>query len=201
MTTATPSRKLTLDDIADQRAYERQREQFRARMIQVKRLRRVAIGDLLTIMFENRDTMRLQIQEMVRVEKVLTDEGVLEELKAYNPMIPDPGQLCATLFLELTSEDQVREWLPKLAGLENSISLKLSDGSTVAGTIDAQHAEGLTRDDVTAAVHYLTFNFTPEQVETFANGPVSVQCSLGNYPHSADLSGTTRTELLTDLRP
>ena len=201
MTTAAPSRKLTLDDIADQRAYEREREAFRSRMIAVKRLRRVAIGDLLTIMFENRDTMRLQIQEMVRVEKVLTDEGVLEELKAYNPMIPEPGQLCATLFLELTSEDQVREWLPKLAGLENSISLKLGDGSVVPGTIDAQHAAGLTRDDVTAAVHYLTFNFTPAQVEAFAAGPVSVVCSQPNYQKTAELSDTTRTELLTDLRP
>ena len=201
MTTATPNRKLTLDDIADQRAYEREREQFRARMIQVKRLRPVAIGDLLTIMFENRETMRLQIQEMVRVEKVLTDEGVLEELKAYNPMIPEPGQLCATLFLELTSEDQVREWLPKLAGLENSISLQLSDGTMVPGTIDAQHAAGLTRDDVTAAVHYLTFNFTPAQVEVFATGAVSVVCSQPNYLKQTELADTTRTELLTDLRP
>ncbi len=201
MTTAAPSRKLTLDDIADQRAYEREREQFRAHMIEVKRRRRVAIGDIMTIMFENRDTMRLQIQEMVRVEKVLTDEGVLEELKAYNPMIPEPGQLCATLFLELTSEEQVREWLPKLAGLENSISLALSDGSSVHGEIDAQHAAGLTRDDVTAAVHYLTFNFTPAQVEAFANGEVSVVCAQPNYPHTSVLSAATRAELLTDLRP
>jgi len=201
MSTTTPSRKLTLDDIADQRAYEREREEFRARMIQVKRRRRVAIGDIMTIIFENRDTMRLQIQEMVRVEKVLTDEGVLEELKAYNPMIPNPGQLCATLFLELTSEDQVHEWLPKLAGLENSISLQLSDGSLVAGEIDALHAAGLTRDDVTAAVHYLTFNFTPQQVETFADGAVSVVCAQPNYLRSAELSDNTRTELLTDLRP
>lgn len=201
MNTATPSRKLTLDDIADLRAYEREREQFRKHMIEVKRRRRVAIGSLLTIMFENRDTMRLQIQEMVRVEKVLTDEGVLEELKAYNPMIPEPGQLCATLFLELTSEDQVREWLPKLAGLENSISLQLADGSTVKGEIDAQHAAGLTRDDVTAAVHYLTFNFTPEQVETFAAGNVTVVCGLKNYEESAHLSEIAVSELLTDLRP
>jgi hypothetical protein len=196
-----PTRKLTLDDIADLRAYERERESFRARMIEVKRRRRVALGTLITIMFENRDTMRLQIQEMVRVEKVLTDEGVLEELKAYNPMIPEAGQLCATLFLELTSEDQVREWLPKLAGLENSISLLLADGSRVRGEIDAQHAAGLTRDDVTAAVHYLTFNFTPEQVNAFEAGPVTVECSQPNYLEASALSDSTKTELLTDLLP
>jgi len=196
-----PTRKLTLDDIADLRAYERERESFRAQMIEVKRRRRVALGTLITIMFENRDTMRLQIQEMVRVEKVLTDEGVLEELKAYNPMIPEAGQLCATLFLELTSEDQVREWLPKLAGLENSISLVLADGSRVRGEIDAQHAAGLTRDDVTAAVHYLTFNFTPEQVNAFEAGPVTVECSQPNYLEASALSDSTKTELLTDLLP
>ena len=203
MNAATPtvSRKLTLDDIADQRAYERERQEFRARMIEVKRRRRVAIGELLTIMFENRDTMRLQIQEMVRVEKLLTDEAVLEELKAYNPMIPEPGQLCATLFLELTSDDQVREWLPKLAGLENSISLLLSDGSSVQGEIDAQHAAGLTREDVTAAVHYLTFNFTPDQIAAFQAGPVSVVCSQKNYLDSTVLPEATVAELLADLLP
>ncbi len=194
-------RKLRLEDIADLRAYERQRATFRASMIEVKRLRRVAIGDLLTIMFENRDTMRLQIQEMIRAEKLVTDEGVMEELKVYNPMIPNPGQLCATLFLELTSEEQVREWLTKLAGLENSIFLQLSDGSKIRGTIDAQHAAGLTRPDVTAAVHYLTFEFTPEQVEQFAFGPVSVVCDQPNYLQMADLLEATKTELLTDLRP
>ncbi len=194
-------RKLRLEDIADLRAYERERATFRASMIEVKRLRRVAIGDLLTVMFENRDTMRLQIQEMIRAEKLVTDEGVMEELKVYNPMIPNPGQLCATLFLELTSEEQVREWLTKLAGLENSIYIQLSDGTKIRGTIDAQHAAGLTRPDVTAAVHYLTFEFTQEQVEQFAFGPVSVVCDQPNYLQMADLLESTKTELLTDLRP
>ncbi len=203
MNTNSPNghRKLRLEDIADLRAYERERATFRASMIEVKRLRRVAIGDLLTIMFENRDTMRLQIQEMIRAEKLVTDEGVMEELKVYNPMIPNPGQLCATLFLELTSEEQVREWLTKLAGLENSIFFQLSDGSKIRGTIDAQHAAGLTRPDVTAAVHYLTFEFTPEQVEQFSFGPVSVVCDQPNYLQMADLLEATKTELLTDLRP
>ena len=199
--TPSSSRKLTLDDIADLRAYERERPDFRAHVIEVKRRRRLAIGEMLTIMFENRDTMRLQIQEMIRAEKLVTDEGVMEELKVYNPMIPMPGQLCATLFLELTSEDQVREWLPKLAGLEDSICIQLSDGSKVRGSIDAQHAAGLTRPDVTAAVHYLTFEFTEKQIEQFAFGPVSVLCDQPNYREVAPFSDDTRDELLTDLRP
>lgn len=201
METTMSSRKLTLDDIADLRAYERERESFRAHVMEIKRRRRVAIGTLMTIMFENRDTMRLQIQEMIRVEKTMTDEGVSEELRAYNPMIPEPGQVCATLFLELTSDAQVREWLPKLAGLERSISLELADGTRVPGEIDAAHAAGLTRDDVTAAVHYLTFNFSPGQIETFRNGPVTVVCSQPNYLETAALTDTTKAELLTDLLP
>lgn len=202
MNTATPaSRKLTLNDIADLRAYERERDEFRARVIEIKRRRRVALGTLITVAFESRDTMRLQIQEMIRVEKTMTDEGVLEELRAYNPMIPEPGQVCATLFVELTSDEQVREWLPKLAGLESSISLELSDGSRIRGEIDPGHAAGLTRDDVTAAVHYLTFNFSPEQVETFASGPVNLVCELPNYLEVAALTDTTKSELLGDLRP
>lgn len=201
MNTAMSDRKLTLDDISDLRAYEREREEFRATVIEKRRLRRVSLGTLMSLSFENRDTMRYQIQEMIRVEKTMTDEGVTEELNAYNPMIPEPGQLCATLFVELTSEDQVREWLPKLAGLERSISLRLSDGSRVPGRIDDQHAAGLTREDVTAAVHYLTFDLTDAQVESFRAGDVLVECSLPTYLEVAALTQDTRTELLLDLLP
>lgn len=201
MTTAMSDRKLTLDDISDLRAYEREREEFRNAVIEKRRLRRVSLGTLMSLSFENRDTMRYQIQEMIRVEKTMTDEGVLEELNAYNPMIPEPGQLCATLFVELTSEEQVREWLPKLAGLERSISLKLADGSRVAGRIDDQHAAGLTREDVTAAVHYLTFDLTPAQVAEFEAGDVVVECALPTYLEAAALTSDTKSELLRDLLP
>ena len=201
MTTTHASRKLTLEDIADLRAYEREREEFRTKVISMRRTRRVPLGSLMSLSFENRDTMRYQIQEMIRVEKTMTDEGVTEELNAYNPMIPEPGQLCATLFVELTTEEQVREWLPKLAGLENSVSLVLADGSRVPGRIDAQHAAGLTRPDVTAAVHYLRFDLDPAAVDAFAAGEVRLECGLATYPEATVLTSATRDELLTDLRP
>ena len=201
MNTAMSDRKLTLDDISDLRAYEREREQFRNTVIEKRRLRRVALGTLMSLSFENRDTMRYQIQEMIRVEKTMTDEGVLEELNAYNPMIPEPGQLCATLFVVLTSEDQVREWLPKLAGLERSVSLRLADGSKVTGRIDDQHAAGLTREDVTAAVHYLTFDLATAQVAAFEAGDVIVECALPTYLEAAALTVATKAELLRDLLP
>ena len=90
------SRKLTLADIADVRAYERERDEFRAAVIELKRRRRLSFGTIITLMFENRDTMRFQIQEMARVEKLVTDDEIQDELDTYNPMIPEPGQLCAT---------------------------------------------------------------------------------------------------------
>lgn len=192
--------KLTVDDIADARAYEREREQFRERIIELKRRRRVHLGTIVSLVFENRETMRWQVQEMARVEKIFTDEGIQDELDVYNPMVPEAGQLCATLFLELTNDDQMREWLPKLVGIENSIVLRLADGSEVRGTVDEQHAEGLTRETVTAAVHYLRFEFTPGQVEQFAKGGVQLRCDLSNYLEAIELPDFTIAELLTDLR-
>ena len=200
MSTKTTTRKLSLGDVLDYRAYESVREVSRANVIEIKRRRRLHLGTVVTVSFENRATVLNQIQEMLRVERVVTDEGVSEELKAFNPMIPEVGQLCATLFIELTNEDQMREWLPKLVGIENSIVVYLADGTQVRGVVDEQHAEGLTRDTITAAVHYLRFDFTPTQVEIFAKGGVQVRCDLSNYLEAMELPDFTVAVLLTDLR-
>lgn len=200
MSTDMKTRKLNLADILDHRAYERTREASRANVIELKRRRRLHLGTVVTVSFENRATMLNQIQEMLRVERVVTDEGVMEELKAFNPMIPEPGQLCATLFIELTTEDQMREWLPKLVGIERSIVIRLADGTQIRSVVDEQHAEGLTRETVTAAVHYVRFEFTPEQVTQFAKGGVQVRCDHPNYLEVIELPEFTVAELLTDLR-
>ena len=198
--TVAPSRKLTMSDIMDHRAYERIREVRQKDVFEIKRRRRIALGTMITVMFENRQTMQAQIQEMLRVEKVLTDEGVLEELKAYNPLIPEKGQLSATLFIELTTDAQVREWLPKLVGIERSIAIKLANGDVVKAIVDEGHAEQLTRENVTAAVHYIRFEFSPEQIEEFAKGEVQVISDLSNYIESTELAQYTVDELLIDLR-
>ena len=116
MPPTTVSRKLTVDDILDLRAYEKVRAEKKAATIETKRRRRIELGTVVTVMFESRDTMWYQIQEMLRAERVISEEGVLDELRAYNPLIPEPGQLCATIFIELTSDAAMREWLPKLVG-------------------------------------------------------------------------------------
>ena len=202
MPATTPSRrKLTLNDIADLRAYERERPEFRARVIEIKRRRRIEMGTFVTVMFENRDTMRLQVQEMARVEKTITDAGIQEELDAYNPLIPEPGQLCATLFIELTSDEAMREWLPRLVGIERSVVVRLADGSEIRGAVDPVHASQLTRSEVTAAVHYMTFDFTPEQVESFGYGAVVLAIDHPAYREEIELAQMTVDELVRDLRP
>lgn len=198
MTTELSSRKLTLDDIADARAYERERTELRARVIDLKSRRRVSLGTVVTLMFENRDTMRYQIQEMARVERTFTDQGIQEELDVYNPLIPEPGQLCATLFIELTSDDQMREWLSKLVGIEHSVVFHLPDGDTVRCVVDPQHVAQLTREHVTAAVHYITFQFTPAQVAAFVDGVV-LAIDHPEYLESVELLPSTISELRADL--
>jgi len=198
--TAAPSRKLTMSDIMDHREYERIREVRQKEVFEIKRRRRIALGTMITVMFENRQTMQAQIQEMLRVEKVLTDDGVLEELKAYNPLIPEKGQLSATLFIELTTDAQVREWLPKLVGIERAIAIKLSNGEVVNAIVEEGHAEQLTRENVTAAVHYIRFEFTPQQIDEFAKGEAQLISVLSNYIESTELAQYTVSELLIDLR-
>lgn len=198
MNVAEPSRKLVVADIADARAYERERADLRARVIELKRRRRVSLGTVISLMFENRETMRYQIQEMARVEKIFTDEGIQEELDTYNPMVPEPGHLCATLFIELTSDEQMREWLPKLVGIERSIVFRLSNGEEVRCEVDPQHAGQLTREHITAAVHYLTFAFTPAQVAAFGHGTI-LAIDHPDYLEAVELEPSTVAELLADL--
>lgn len=199
--TRRSTRRLTLADIADVRAYERERDQFRPRIIELKRRRRVHVGTIVALVFENRETMRFQVQEMARVEKLMTDAEIQVELDAYNPMVPEPGQLCATVFLELTSDAQLREWLPKLVGIERSLLLVLPDGDRIRAVVDEQHDAGLTREHVTAAVHYVRFELDADQVAVFGSGEVRLEVDHPHYLESVIVSPTLATELLGDLLP
>jgi hypothetical protein len=191
--------KLSLSDIADLREYERARDAFRAEIIDLKRRRRVSVGPIVTLVFENRDTIRFQIQEMARAEKMLTDEAIQTELDTYNPLIPDAGELSATLFIELTSKEQLAEWLPKLVGIERSLELIIGS-EVVRCEVDEAHAEQLTRQDVTASVHYVRFRLSPEQVARFADAPVVLAVNHPAYAEGAHLTEETRRTLLEDLR-
>jgi Protein of unknown function (DUF3501) len=195
--------KLTLDDISDLRAYERERAEFRTRVIALKKRRRVHVGPVITLVFENRDTIRFQIQEMARVEKLISDEAIETELGIYNPLIPDPGTLAATLFIELVTEDELRLWLPRLVGIETQVELRLGAGpgaQVVRCLVDPDHAKQLTRDEITASVHYVHWTLDPAQVEAFAAGPVTLAIVHPDYQHAVELIPETRAELLADLQ-
>ena len=191
---------LELDDIADLRAYEREREEFRGHIIELKRRRRVSVGPFITFVFENRDTIRFQIQEMARAEKLITDEAIQSELDTYNPLIPSPGQVSATMFIELTNEPDLRRWLPELVGIETEVELRLSGGSVVRCAVDEDHLRQLTRDEITAAVHYVHWDLTAEQVEELASGPVVLAVTHPAYDHAVTLGDDTRAELVSDAR-
>jgi hypothetical protein len=190
-------RKLTVDDIVDHRAYERERDEFRARIIAMKKRRRIALGDLLTITFENTDTMRFQVQEMARAERMLTDAAIAGEVATYNELIPDEGELSSTLFIELTDDALLREWLPKLINVQHHVHFVLADGSRVDAVPDDE--ERLTRDDTTATVHYLKFSFTPEQRGLLASSPAQVMVDHPEYQAVAELTDDQRGELAGDF--
>jgi hypothetical protein len=193
-------RKLTIDDISDLRAYERVRDDFRRDVIALKRRRRVALGDFVTILFENERTIRFQIQEMARAEKLISDEAIETELRIYNPLIPEPGQLCATLFIELTSKEALIEWLPRLVGIERSVALRLADGELVRAVVDEDHERQLTRDEVTASVHYVRWDLTADQVARLGAGPVALVSDHAEYAVETALGEDTASELAADLR-
>jgi len=197
--TERAARGLTLNDVLDLRAYERVREDYRARVIARKRNRRVSLGPIMTLVFECVDTVRFQVQEMARMEKIISDEAMQVELDIYNRLLPGDRELSATLFIELTSDPDLRDWLPRLVGIERQIGISL-DGDVVASVPEAEHAAALTRDTITPAVHYLRFGFTEAQVEAFrVASEVTVVATHPAYEARTVLAPVVRAELLGDL--
>ncbi|HXQ19623.1 MAG TPA: DUF3501 family protein [Acidimicrobiales bacterium] len=198
----TPVAGLQLADIVDLRAYERLRDDYRRRIIDHKRRRRVALGPIITLVFESFDTVRFQVHEMARAERIATDQGIEEELDAYNRLLPVHGELSATLFIELTTEDELRHWLPRLVGIERSVGFEVGrpgERRFVAGLPEATHAEALTRDTVTAAVHYLRFPFDREERRAFAAGRAALVSGHPEYEARTDLAPEAQAELLAEL--
>ncbi|MGH8979540.1 MAG: DUF3501 family protein [Acidimicrobiales bacterium] len=202
---------LRLDDILDLRAYERARDDYRRQVIARKRRRRVALGPILTVVFECLDTVRFQVQEMARAEHIATDEGIQQELDVYNRLLPSPGELSATLFVELTSEADLRRWLPALVGIERALAVELvgTPPLSVASVPESSHADALTRETVTAAVHYVRFCFPHDALERFTraaeagdgarDGAVRLVARHPAYDAQTALGADTRSELLADI--
>ena len=151
-------RKVSRDEIKDLVAYEKAREAMRARVIAIKRHRRLALGPNLTLLFENRDTVLFQVQEMIRTERIVDDEKIQDELDVYNALVPGAGELSATLFIEIPelvrmSQDQVRETVNRFQGLEDDTLWLVSGGTRVPARFESGHS----KDEKMAAVHYERF--------------------------------------------
>src|SRR3989442_5094563 len=139
--------------------YEKARHAMRARVIELKKNRRVAVGANLTFLFENRDTVLFQIQEMVRTERIVDQARIQDEIDAYNALIPRPGELSATLFIEIPelarmSNEEVRRTINRFQGLDRE-GVKLRLGNRPA--FPARFEEGHSNEEKMAAVHYLRF--------------------------------------------
>lgn len=190
-------RPLTLEDIADRHTYESVREEYRQRIIDLKHRRRLAVGDRVTLVFENRETLRFQVQEMTRVEKIDAPQAIQQELDVYNELMPADGELSATLFIEIPDLESIRAELDRLIGIDEHVFLAVGD-ETIRADFDPKQME----EDRISAVQYIRFRLPPAQCERFADPRVPVRVVIEHpaYRAEAALSERMRETLAADLR-
>lgn len=189
---------LTAQDILPSADYERQREEFRARIIALKQRRRLSVGPLITLVFENRDTLRFQIQEMIRVERIFDPAKVQEELDVYNALLPSADELSATLLIEITDEAKMKEWLDRFMGLDHGETVAVvAGGERVYGVFEGGHSH----ETKISAVHFVRFRPTASMKAAFADlrQPVTITVNHGGYHAEAPVPGSLREEWLKDL--
>ena len=191
--------KLTVGDLLTLERYARERPTFRARVLEHKRDRQLAVGPHVTWLFEARLTMQYQVQEMLRAERIFEPEGIAEELESYNPMIPDGTNWKVTLLIEDPNEAERRERLSQLRGIEDRCWVQVTGQDRVVAIAD----EDLEREneEKTSAVHFLRFELSPAMIAALRAGS---QLSAG-IDHPADtetvqpVPAAVRTSLLADL--
>ena len=187
--------KVSLDDIMGLGAYEKVRDEFRRRIIELKKKRRVAVGSEVSLVFENRDTVIFQIQEMVRVERITDLDKIREEIETYNDLIPEPGELSATLFLEIEGQEHLRQQLMKFLGIDEAVLLKIGGRS-----IHARFEEGRSKEDKISAVQYVKFPMDEDALESFLRGErAELIINHANYHAAAPIEPETRKSLIDDL--
>ncbi len=189
---------ITASDILPLSVWGAQRKQQRADISVLKKARRMPIGPHATLYFENWDTMWYQVQEMLWIEKG-GDEQLVDELAAYNPLLPQGDELVATFMIEIPDEVRRRATLATLGSIERHIAI-IVGGERIAATWETE-TDRTTAAGKTSAVHFLHFPFTPNQIAAFASGDeVTVRIDHPNYGHAATLPNAVRDELVTDFR-
>ena len=192
-------KKLSRSDLYSLEEYSTLRKEFRQQVIAHKKNRRVPLGDIAALYFEDRLTMQYQIQEMLRVERIFESEGIQEELDAYNPLIPDGGNLKATFMIEVADEDERRRRLADLKGIEDEVWLRVDGFDPVFAIAD----EDMDREneEKTSSVHFMRFELTPEMVVAARQGAaLGVGISHAAYTMQLEpLPENIRTALVADF--
>lgn len=191
---------LSAGDLMPLEQYARERSAFRARVIEHKRLRTVAVGPNVTLLFEDRLTIQYQIQEMLRVERIFEAQGIADELAAYNPLIPDGSNFKATLLIEFPDVAVRQRELMRLKGIEDRVYVVAGDAERLYAIAD----EDLERENETktSAVHFTRFELDAARCLALAAGArLAFGIDHPAYTHEAELGGAARAALLADLAP
>ncbi len=185
------------DEVLGLGEYEQIRARFRARVIEEKKARRVTISDIMSVAFENRDSVLLQIQEMLRAERISAEHAIKHEIDTYNELVPGPSQLSLTLFVEIADKEKREAELVALAGLESSVFVVV-DGERFQAKGEDRSVEGIAR---TTALHYLKADLSDEARRAIHDrkAKVSIVIDHPRHPREVELQGEVLRSLATDF--
>ncbi|MBM3357476.1 MAG: DUF3501 family protein [Betaproteobacteria bacterium] len=191
--------QISRDSLLPLEAYAKSREEFRTRVMAHKNKRMLQLGEHLTLLFEDELTIRYQIQEMLRVERIFEEEGIQDELDAYNPLIPDGANWKATMMIEYADVAERRRMLARLIDIEDKVWIQVEGQPRVYAVAD----EDLERatDEKTSSVHFLRFELNPAMIKALKAG-AALAIGVG-HPHYAEtvkrVEPALRESLMTDL--
>jgi len=190
---------LTADDLMTLEAYARARNEFRVRVMAHKRARALALGANVTLLFEDEMTIRYQVQEMLRAERIFEEDGIRDELEAYNPLIPDGSNWKSTMLIEYPDPAERSRMLARLKGVEDRVWVQVEGAARVYAIAD----EDLERenDEKTSSVHFLRFELSTGMVQSLKGG-AGLSAGIDHPAYSAtvrEVSDATRASLLGDL--
>ncbi len=191
--------QITRDSLMPLEDYDKARSEFRAKVMAHKKDRILHLGDHLTLIFEDELTIRYQVQEMLRAERIFEEDGILDEIGAYNPLIPDGNNWKATMMIEYPDEAERREKLARLIGIEDKVWVRVEGCDRVYAIAD----EDLEREnaDKTSAVHFLRFELDKAMVSALRDGAaISAGVDHPNYAvRTSEIGIATRSSLMSDL--
>jgi len=188
------------DTLMTLEAYAKARKDFRARVLAHKKDRTVALGEHLTLIFEDELTIRYQVQEMLRVERIFEEEGIRDELAAYDPLIPDGSNWKATMLIEYPDVAERQAQLAVLRGIEDKVWIEVAGHARVYAIADEDMDR--SNDEKTSAVHFLRFELTPPMIAALrAGGDLAIGVAHPAYAAQIDrVPLAVRSSLAGDLR-